>query len=182
MRYSRLLSFSIPLGILLSGCSLYTKSVYTLGSRPTTTVKLYYAPLPNYVKYNQLESPPLKTSVAKTAKTAPSCSKKKKSFIVVAVVKNADNTGSMSYVIVDDNAAPGTWHSNGNVSNENTNFTLFNPLMFGDSFSVDPITSGPKCGEVRISGRTGVDTKTQSWVSRQQHTSPHDDDVKWDQQ
>src|SRR5260221_14712864 len=128
MRYSRLLSISIPIGILLSGCSLYTKSVYTFGGRPATTVKLYYAPLPNYVKYNQLENPPLKTAVAKTAKTAPPCSKKKKSFIAVTVVKNADNTGSMNYVIVDDNSAPGTPHSNS-----------FSPLMF-ESLSVDAIT------------------------------------------
>jgi hypothetical protein len=167
MRYSRLLSISIPIGILLSGCSLYTKSVYTLGSRPTTTVKLYYAPLPNYVKYNQLESPPLKTAVAKTAKTAPSCSKKKKSFIVVTVVKNADNTGSMNYVIVDDIARPGATHSNS-----------FGPLMF-DSLSVDPITSNPHCGEIMISG-TDKNGKRQCWVSKQE-PNPHDSDVSWEQ-
>jgi hypothetical protein len=179
MNYNRLLSISVPLGILLSGCSPYTKPATKSGSRSATTVKLYYAPMPNYVKYNHLE--PHQKTVAKNVKPLP-CNKTKKSFIIVALVQNADNTGSITYMTVDDDGKPGKPYSKANPSSENANSTLFSPLMFDDSFKVEPTTSGSGCREVKISGTvTGTDNKpkTDSWVSNSDNRI-NDDDVTWD--
>lgn len=188
MKYYSLVSISIPIGMLLSGCGHYamtTSSVAfersTSSQPPGTKMAIaFFSPkptatavlLPNYVKHNES----IKYPIVKNA-TTPT-----KAFIEVQLTKPDSTTGQqyIQYRITDTYIPPvigvvtgghkGRWHHKDAVTFENKDSDLFST-----SFTTLPLVT-PFGNEVKISGDDARGGHHE-WVSKSENQ--FSDDVKW---
>jgi hypothetical protein len=182
MNFNHLLSISIPVGILLSGCMTQkgTPPVLSVpsGSAITNDGKEILAnaagtnhtqPFQNYVKHNPHSG--LNRSDSKR-NTAIKFAK----IYAELFVPYHDRQYYIRYKITDKDNWPGVWHWKDSGNNESSNSTLFT-TTFDHSKDIDVQPDGK---EVTITG-TGINGKCHKWKSdATDYTSkPLDSDCKW---
>lgn len=182
MKYNRILSISIPIGILLSGCTTTPlsqpsgtntshQSSGTKKARPTRANHIQ--PLPYYVKFHHGL---LKSRVSKVA-TATTCPN-----IYADLFKSPDdNQYYIRYIIRDKNGKPGEWHSKKSVNNESCRSKIFTTTFKYDIDNDIDVEASADGREVTIQG-TGTDGKCYEWQSDSNKDSDSDDDdsdVRW---
>lgn len=183
MKYNRILSIFIPVGILLSGCGMTQK-----GTQPPPSVPLGSAissdgknaltnatgtnhtqPLPNYVKHNPHTLSKLRYAKGTTAT-------KYAHIHAELFFSPNDKQYYIQYKITDNRGVPGTFHSKDSTNNESNTSTLFT-MAFDHAADIDVEQHGK---EVTISA-TGTDGHCYKWMSdaTDSTTHPNDSDVKW---
>jgi hypothetical protein len=179
MKYYSLVSISIPIGMLLSGCGHYAMRTSSVALEQSTqppdgkkvvtkvTAKSTVVPLPNYVKHNESLQYPIVNATTST-----------KASIEVQLTKpDSKSQAHIQYRIKDTypgflkSGHQGRWHHKDAVTHENKDSDLFSTL-FTNLPSVTLLPSN----EVQISGK---DAKggSHTWVSCQNKFG--DDDVTW---
>jgi hypothetical protein len=185
MKYNRILSISIPVGILLSGCGMTGKvtpppTSVPLGSAISSDGKNaltnatgtnHTQPFPNYVKHNPHTLSKLRYAKGTTAT--------KYGNIYAELFKPYhDNRYYIRYMITDMDGYPGAWHWKDSGNNESSKSTLFTTTFdHRNGKDIDVERDG---NEVTISG-TGTDGQCYKWISdaTDSTTYPKDSDVKW---
>ena len=179
MKYNRALFISIPLGILLSGCSTGKKE-----TPPPTTGQsagknaLVVAnstqitkPLPNYVKHN-----PGSGIAAGSAKLSAI----KATITVQLECTNGGDPAYIKYIIKDKyTGASGIWHSKMTGSQNESNSSGIFTTAFPCNSTLDVRSTSD--GEVTIADTT-ADKKYYKWKSDSSHhadADQNDSDVRW---
>ena len=182
MKYKRLLSISIAIGILLPVWVVIgdnTTSSQAASNDPTapspspTKGPIQDAgPFTDFVKHNQ----GLMTPSSETAKNLKH-PKVDPWFFVQLISDDSGKTGYIHYTITDQYGIPTDWHSRKSSSNESPSSTLFS-TTFDYTKYVQVSISG---GEVQITGTDESDGQAKTWTSLVDNTGNHKDDgdVSW---
>src|SRR6267378_3433628 len=160
MKYNRLLSISIPVGILMSGCS-HNESAITPSSgafeRPTTSQASggktgpLHVIFPNYVKPNQ------------------GIYSKSTAVIYVELVPLSSTTAYIRYQIKDRFGKTGHWHHKDKKTSENKDSTLFSTTFLYTNSPNDLSLTTLQSGEVQITAVDANSKKSLTWVSSQNY-------------
>jgi hypothetical protein len=182
MKYSRLLSISIAVGILLSGCCKPQDTAVMSAVVPPMTPSvrssrndiLHVAPLPGYVKHNQgLEIQNRGLGRAKPGTVTA----KSTAYISVHLIPSTVDNQVIEYWITDRDGKSGAKHSQYTNNNETGGSTLFT-TTFAPGADVDVVRTTPDKNEVIIKGK-GADGNQYAWTSASAASPANDDDVSW---
>jgi hypothetical protein len=186
MKYYSLVSISIPIVILLSGCGHYAMTTSSVAFERSTssqppgtkmviaffTAKPTPVPLPNYVKHNEsIKNPPISNATPPT----------KASIEVQLTTPDSTNQQYIQYRIKDTypgfltSGHKGRWHHKNAVTCENDDPKL---KLFSTPFTILPSVTPRPNNEVQISGKDAKGV-LHTWVSKQNRFDG-DDDVSWD--
>jgi hypothetical protein len=198
MKYYSLVSISIPIGMLLSGCGHYAMTTPSIAfeqstssqppgskmvvafftAKPTATAVL----LPNYVKHNESLKYPPKSSAAPPTKASINATPPTKASIEVQLTTpDSTNQQYIQYRIKDTypgflkSGHKGRWHHKNAVTCENDDPKL---KLFSTPFTILPSVTPLTNNEVQISGKDAKGM-LHTWVSKQNRFDG-DDDVSWD--
>ena len=182
MKYNRLLSISISIGILLAVWAVIEKST-TSGQAadtdpaspspsPTATVTKGpiqdAGPFGNYVKHN----PGIESSKATANRKHP---KTDSWFFVQLFSKDNGTTFYVRYIITDQYGVPTEWHSYfSHDINEDQGSSLFS-TKFDYSMGINVSTTSDG-KEVTITGTDTSDKKSKTWTSKTDDSGNHQDD------
>jgi hypothetical protein len=192
MKYSRLLSITISIGILLSVCAIAEKSATNGEANPATASStasptpvsgaVHDVPITGFVKHSPGICVP--SSTIESSKIAKRINHPTVMswFFAQLVSQNADNNAYIQYAITDQSGIPSVWHS---INTPNMNESTSN--LFTTIFDVSKgiLLRSRDDGEVEINGTDTKDNKVHEWQSDSNQANPSgnkdDGDVTWTQ-